>query len=1010
MINEILSEVKKECLVFDLETSSFYDDGSEVNLRSNYEDYIENAQVKWFGAYSYKTNKGYLLNPKENLQEIFNLLESHSILIGFNSEEFDFPILLKNGMASKCIRYLNIDCMQILGQSTTKNRNGYAYKNRGELMNYDFNKNSLRHMAEVMNLDFQKGEIDFKLFQKDSWTQEEIAEIKTYLKSDVMAVKQMFDKLWDYWKPFTELLSEKNIRDLSWIKSSIASLTYKSACHFMNEEPTYSEQKETTEDKGGRVLLPKYEEANKVWYIDFASLYPHIFCMFNLFAEKNPTESDNLWHGNDFFQVKGHYDISTPHTLALHVQKMLKQRLTLKKESPDNPLVYTLKIFLNGLYGVVRSSIFEKVHTPNAGWDCCWLGQQIHEIAEEMMKQYGFEILQGDSVKSDTPVLIKEDNIIKIVPIEDLSDAPNTSTKNRFDLRNKNIEIWTDKHWAKIRYIYKHKTKKEMFRILTRTAFIEVSKDHSLMINNKKVSPNDLKVGDNIETIQYRLPNFTKVDNDLAWLLGFYLAEGSCGIYKYTNQTKNSWAINQKKKEPLIKAQKILLQYGIQTKILNTLKSSNCYKLVPYNKNIKLVVDLFSYWCLTKTKQKTVPYFILSANQEAKENFLDGYFLGDGSIDKITKIKSFCSIDKSLFHGICLILKSLGYDYSLKTRKDKPNVMTARIIRDLNNKNLGDENKIKKIEKYTINNEYIYDIETDNHHFCGGVGNINLHNTDSIFCRAIDEKHNNREYVEQCCKNIVEIIKEFVPFKIDTFKLSIETYIEHLMCPFSEQPIKGEDGKNKKEGHRLIKERKGLKKNYLYVYEKDGKKDIKLVGLPIIKNNATKLGIKIYEEVLKPLILEKMSAKFERKFIDNTLDEYLKKEEILRLIAREFRVNPAKTYKLKSQIQAQISDGYFDGQAGTIELIKNAKVGKAGKGDLYCTIKEAIENNLTYKDINLDKIYNELEPFIKYEKVEIIEPKKMVRKKIKDKPLKEKKLKKIEGSISAINSKKDNPS
>jgi len=68
-------------------------------------------------------------------------------------------------------------------------------------------------------------------------------------------------------------------------------------------------------------------------------------------------------------------------------------------------MIYALKIFLNSLYGIVRSSIFEQVHTPNAGWDCCWLGQQIHKYTEQRMTDFGFETIYGDSVSRDTPVL-----------------------------------------------------------------------------------------------------------------------------------------------------------------------------------------------------------------------------------------------------------------------------------------------------------------------------------------------------------------------------------------------------------------------------------------------------------------------------------------------------------------------------------------------------------------------------------------------------------------------------
>jgi DNA polymerase elongation subunit (family B) len=82
--------------------------------------------------------------------------------------------------------------------------------------------------------------------------------------------------------PFTDLIDWQYVQNFSWIKSSIASLIYKSACFAIGVEPTYGETKGKLEEMGGRVLLPKYEEITDVWYIDFASLYPHIFCMFNL--------------------------------------------------------------------------------------------------------------------------------------------------------------------------------------------------------------------------------------------------------------------------------------------------------------------------------------------------------------------------------------------------------------------------------------------------------------------------------------------------------------------------------------------------------------------------------------------------------------------------------------------------------------------------------------------------------------------------------------------------------
>ena len=966
-VQDNLEKIRKSVLVFDIETSSFYPDGKEVPIKTAFDDYVKYAKVKFFGCYSYKYNQGYYLNAQTETNEILKLLKEHDVVVGFNIEEFDFPILTNNGFTDDMKRYNIVDVMAILGTSNQRNKKGYAFKNRAALMDVKLKNNHLRGMAESFELETQKGNIDWRIFQKDEWTDEEVIEIKKYLYADVMATKELFERLWNYWMPFAELVPEKSIYDLSWVKSSIASLTYKAACNVLDTEPTYSEKPGVSEEMGGNVYEPKYEELNNVWYVDFGSLYPHIMVMANIPAEVDmeriPSDA-KLWHGNDVFQVKGHYDISKFHPLSEYVAAKLKQRIHLKETDKENPMIYTLKILLNGLYGVMRSPIFEKVHTPNAGWDICWLGQQVQQLLKEMLEQFGFEVVMGDtdSVTKDTPIVVKYENQVQIIPIEDLFQSPNTSTKSKIDISKKNILVWTDKGWSKIKYIYRHKTRKEIFRILTRKGFVEVSADHSLVINNKSITPKNLKIGDKIELIPTSLPQLYDIDKDLCWLLGFWLAEGTTGRYVYKDSIKYSWALNQKENKLLEKSKQILLKYGLNTIILDTLKSSNCNKLVPANHNTKVFYELFKEWCLTKSGDKKVPTFILNANLESKKAFIDGYLEGDGSLE-LGKIISFCSIDKSLFSGICQIWTDLGYEYSLRTRTDKPNVITARILRDVENHSTHEPNTIKKIESY-INTDNIYDIETENHHFCGGIGNVNLHN--SCFFIAKEGTPNTKEYVLECLGQITDIIKDSFPFPVDTFKINIEHKLEYLMVPFEEQTIEDENGKNKKENGKLVYERRGKKKNYAYIYiNSKGEKEIVLVGLPIKKDNATQLSIKIYEEVLKPEILKNMRAKFPASFIELTISDYLKKPEIIQLLSQEYKVNAFSSYKTNC-IQAQISQAYFSGQEGVIRLVKNSKVGKCGKGMLYATVEEATNAKLTREDFDLSKVEQELSPFIEY--------------------------------------------
>ena len=636
-IQDNLDKILKSSIVVDIETSAYFSDGREINIKTNFEDYVAHAKIKWVGLYSFRDDKLYTLNAKNDSQTILQLLSEHNVIIGFNLTDFDYRILVNNGFINLDKDYLQVDCMTILGNPNFKNRDGYKFKGRAQLMGYELNKHSLKAIAEVMGLETQKGEIDWHIFQKDEWDENEIKEIISYLSKDVLATKEMYLKLWDYWISFAELLDVKDIYNLSWIRSSIASLTYKSACRVIGTEPTYADKKSESEGVGGNVFVPTVEEAKSIWYVDFQSLYPHIFCQFNLPAEINPeniSSKRKIWHGNELFKVEGYYDITEQHKLATYIADKLKERIYLKDHDKTNPLIYTLKIWLNSYYGCARSAIFEKIHTPNQGKDCCSLGQQIQQLAKEMFEQFSCKVIYGD--------------------------------------------------------------------------------------------------------------------------------------------------------------------------------------------------------------------------------------------------------------------------------------------------------------------------------------------TDSLMLQVLDKDNNNETYVKSCLNQIVEIIQDNLPFPTQTFKINIEKHLDYIMFPYEDAPIVGEDGKNKKENGRLIYQRTAKKKNYLMIYKDKEETIVKLVGLPIKKDNATALGIKIFDEVLKPEIIKNTRAKFPKSFIESKVNEYLQRPEAMELISQEYKVNAFSSYKTNC-IQAQISKGYFKGMDGVIRLVKNQKLGKAGKGTLYCTIQEAIDAKLTVAELDLEKVFNELEPFVEYQ-------------------------------------------
>jgi hypothetical protein len=89
-----------------------------------------------------------------------------------------------------------------------------------------------------------------------------------------------------------------------------------------------------------------------------------------------------------------------------------------------------------------------------------------------------------DSVTGDTPLLVKKNNILDIVKIEDLTNNWQISQINNKNYGLSDYQIWTDKGWTNIVKVIKHKVNKKIYRVLTHTGVVDVTEDHSLLNEN----------------------------------------------------------------------------------------------------------------------------------------------------------------------------------------------------------------------------------------------------------------------------------------------------------------------------------------------------------------------------------------------------------------------------------------------------------------------------------------------------------------------------------------------
>ena len=108
----------------------------------------------------------------------------------------------------------------------------------------------------------------------------------------------------------------------------------------------------------------------------------------------------------------------------------------------------------------------------------------------------------------------------------------------------------------------------------------------------------------------------------------------------------------------------------------------------------------------------------------------------DGSFqEEIAFIKSACNEkgvitnrDKKITAMLFHLAQSVGYNVEIDQSGD---LYTLTLDKQSEN-----PNKIKKIIDLGLVDTYVYDLETENHHFAAGIGNLIVHNTDSLMFKA----------------------------------------------------------------------------------------------------------------------------------------------------------------------------------------------------------------------------------------------------------------------------------
>jgi DNA polymerase elongation subunit (family B) len=320
--------------------------------------------------------------------------------------------------------------------------------------------------------------------------------------------------------------------------------------------------------------------------------------------------------------------------------------------------------------------------------------EEVYGNAECQTSKYGIvhtraEYVYGDSVAAHTPVYVRVSGVIDVCPIEALAEkygvSPNTWTQCKEEGKQSKevcemmcgVETWSEKGWTRLHRVIRHALAphKKMMRIVTHTGIVDVTDDHSLILaNGEEISPKNVEIGTKLLHSALPLPSVVTMSTitvEQARVMGVSFAA----------------ADNDEKKI-------------IPTSILNGSQEVR-----------------ESFWNGMLSEYKIPPIDDNEEDEDEEEGVRGNHW--SPRVDQKNQISAAC---------ICLLAQSLGWKTSLNTRSNIYRAtMTTRVQRKCTD-------SIKKIVTLPVEeNQCVYDLTTDNHHFAAGIGNMIVHNTDSVF-------------------------------------------------------------------------------------------------------------------------------------------------------------------------------------------------------------------------------------------------------------------------------------
>lgn len=303
-----------------------------------------------------------------------------------------------------------------------------------------------------------------------------------------------------------------------------------------------SDEEEEKSFKGASVLQPQQGIFwDPITTLDFASLYPSIMIANNL-CYSTHVQDEKYYNlpGVDYITAewedvndetgkvtshKYHYVQNEQGILPKLLLELANSRKDAKKKmalttDPFEKAIYdklqlAYKVSMNSAYGFLSAQM---IHCKPIAATVTYFGRKmIEQTKDSVERQYDASVvIYGDSVTADSPLMLSTNNMGENVTFKEIGNLveknkwlpyenfkPFDPVGSRTDKQQSTTGLYVhcDMGWTKIKRVIRHKTKKRIFRITTRTGTVDVTEDHSLVDENGKyLKPKDCKVGTKLMT------------------------------------------------------------------------------------------------------------------------------------------------------------------------------------------------------------------------------------------------------------------------------------------------------------------------------------------------------------------------------------------------------------------------------------------------------------------------------------------------------------------------------